>query len=116
MSEIDKNIDQANKLGNLLNSWTKIFIGLGIAVVSCAMAYYEIYENKDGIVLEKKERIQNEAINEERGEKRYARAMETAKELKDFIRYQQEEIVKTKEDVAYLKGYIDAMKEYRKNN
>jgi len=114
MSELDKNIDQANKLGNLFNSWIRVVIIIGGAIVSCAYAYYQIYENKDDIEIEKRDRIANEKIMEERADKRYARAMETASELKEFIKYQQEELVKAKEDISYMKGYIDGLKESKK--
>lgn len=116
MSKIDQNIDQANKLGNLLNSWTKIFIGLGVAVISCAMAYYEIYENKDDIIKEREERISNEIISEERSDKRYARAMETAKELKDYIKYQEGRLLEMEKKHAQLEGYIKGKEYNEKHN
>ena len=106
MSKIGEKIDEANKLGNLFNSWIRIAIIFGGAIISCGLAYYEIYENKDDIQIERRERIANEKINEDRSDKRYARAMETATELKSFIKYQQEEIIKLKEEQAYIKGYI----------
>jgi hypothetical protein len=106
MEKSDNNIDTANKLGNLFNSWGKILIGVGLAVISCANAYYEIYENKEDTANEKRERIANEKIIEDRADKRYARAMETATELKDFIKFQQSEIIELREKQAYIEGYI----------
>lgn len=111
MSKIDNNIDQANKWGNLFNSWTKIIGAIILCISSYAVAQYEIFENKEDIQNEKRERIANEKIAEDRAEKRYSRAMETATELKDFIKYQQEEIIELKEEVAYMKGYTKG-KEY----
>lgn len=60
MSKTDDNIDQANKLGTLFNSWGKIASWVVGAILSCAWAYYQIYENKDDIALEKKERMAQE--------------------------------------------------------
>lgn len=102
---VKDNIDAANKLGNLFNSWIRIAIILGSGIISCAYAYYQIYENNEDIQNETRSRIANEKIIEDRADKRYARAMETATELKDFIKYQQQEIIKLKEEVAYIKGY-----------
>lgn len=112
MSKLDQNLDQANKLGSLFNSWGKVVSWVVGAILSCTWAYYQIYENKDDISLERKERVAQEQLIEERSDKRYIRAMETAKELKEFIKYQQEEIIKLKEKDAYMQGYMDG-KEYQ---
>lgn len=40
--------------------------------------------------------------------------METASELKDFIKFQQSEIIELREQQAYLKGYIKG-KEFNEN-
>lgn len=66
MEKTENNIDTANKLGILFNSWGKILIGVGLCVISCANAYYEIYENKEDTANEKQERITNEKIMEDR--------------------------------------------------
>lgn len=111
MSKLDKNIDQANKIGTLFNSWGKVVSWIMGAAISCVWAYYEIYENKDDIALERKERIAQEQLIEERSDKRYARAMETAKELKDYIKYQESRLLEMEKKQAYMEGYIKG-KEY----
>lgn len=72
------NMEQAGKIGDLLNSWTKIIFIFGSAVVSCALAYYRIYENEGKIKLLKKEFIKVQEISEQRSDKRYNRAMKLA--------------------------------------
>lgn len=114
MTKVDDNIDKANEFGNLLNNWTKIAIVYGGAIISCAAAYYQIFENKDDISQEKKERLEHELSAEDRGDKRYKEAMAIAEELKLYIKYQQEEIVKMKEKQSYLEGYIKG-KEFYEN-
>ena len=109
--ETDNNIDQANKLGNLFNSWIRIAIIIGGAVISCAYAYYQIYENKDDVANERKERIEHEQDAEYKSDKRYKEAMEIAGELKLYIKYQEEEIVKMKQQLSYNEGY-EKGKEY----
>lgn len=114
MSKTEHNIDTANKIGTLFNSWGKIVSWVIGAIISCVWAYYEIYENKDDIALERKERTEQFKLSEERSEKRYTRAMETATELKYFIKYQQEEIIELKEEIAYMKGYEKGKEYYEK--
>lgn len=114
MSKIEKNIDQANRLGSLLNSWTKIIVVYGGAVISCTLTYYKIFENEKDIALEKKERIANEIVSEDRSDKRYARAMETAKDLKDFIKYQEDRLLELEKSQSYMEGYIKGKEEVGK--
>lgn len=114
MSKSDDNIDQANKIGNLFNSWIRIATIFGGALLSCGYAYYQIYENKDDNAQERKERLEHEKEAEDRGDKRYKEAMGIAGELKDFIKFQQEEIVKLKEEQAYQKGYEKGKEYYEK--
>lgn len=106
MPEIESNIDQANKIGNLFNSWGKIIMIFGGAIVSCSIAYYRIFDNEKEIAIEKKERIEHEADAEYKADKRYKDAMGIAEELKEYIKYQEQEIVKMKEKQAYMEGYI----------
>lgn len=104
-------IDEGNKLGSFLNSWTKIISIIIVSVSSCALAYYEIYENKEAIVQERVDRKNQEKLIEERSDKRYGRAMETAKELKDYIKYQEARLLEMEKKQAYIQGYMNG-KEY----
>lgn len=106
MSHTDDNIAKANQFGNLLNNWTKIAIVYGGAIISCALAYYKIFDNEKDIALEKRDRMKQEAIIEERADKRYERAMETAKDLKDFIKYQEERLLELEKEQSYMQGYV----------
>ena len=115
MSKIDNNIDQANRIGTLFNSWGKIASWVVGAVLSCAWAYYQIYENRDDIIIERKERMAQEQLIEERSDKRYGRAMETAKELKDYIKYQEARLLEMEKKHAFMEGYIKG-KEYNEKN
>ena len=99
-------IDEGNKLGAFLNSWTKIIGLIIICVSSCALAYYRIFENEKEIILERADRIKQEQVIEERSDKRYARAMETAKELKEYIKYQEDRLLEMEKKQAYMEGYI----------
>lgn len=106
MSKFDKGIDEANKIGNLFNSWIRIAIIFGGAIISCSIAYYKIFENEKDIALEKKERIEHSAVAKDRNDKRYEREMENAKEFKEFIKYQDARILELEKKQAYLEGYI----------
>lgn len=99
-------IDEGNKLGSFLNSWTKIISVIIISVSSCACAYYKIFDNERDIALERLDRIKMEQVIEERSDKRYARAMETAKELKDYIKYQEGRLLEMEKKQAFTEGYI----------
>lgn len=105
-------LDQANKIGNLFNSWVRIAIIFGTAIISCGIAYMKIFDNEKDIALEKSDRIKQEEIIEERADKRYLRAMETAKELKDYIKYQEERLLEMEKKQAFMEGYIQG-KEYQ---
>ena len=108
-------LDEANKLGTLLNSWGKIIIASLLAFSTLANAYYQIYSTKLTVIEIEKEMLLirediKEQINlaEERSEKRYTRGMESAKELKDFIKYHEERILKLEIDGSCLKGKYEA--------
>lgn len=112
MSKIESNIQTANTIGNLFNSWIRIAIIFGSAIISCGIAYMKIFDNEKDIALEKSDRIKQEAIIEERADKRYLRAMETAKELKDYIKYQEERLLEMEKKQSSMEGYIKG-KEYQ---
>lgn len=95
----------ASKFGDLLNSWTKIFIVYGGAVISCAMAYYKIFENEKDITLEKKDRMEQGVFQEEKSEKRYNESMGQARELKEFLKYQESRILELEKKQAFTEGY-----------
>ena len=114
MSKTENNIKQANEFGNLLNNWTKIAIVYGGAIISCATAYYKIFENEKGLILEKKERLEREIDAEYKSDRRYKEAMEIASELKLYIKYQEEEMVKMKQQLSYNEGY-EKGKEYNEH-
>jgi len=97
-------IDQANKLGDLLNSWTKIAIIFGGAIVSCATAYYKIYENEGRLDAEQKQRAEQIHLLEERGDKRYNRAMNLADKLEKYGIQLEERVRKLEIENGYLKG------------
>ena len=89
----------------------RIAIIVGTGIVSCAYAYYQIYENKDDNAQERKERLEHEQDAEYRSDKRYKETMDLGTELKEFVKYQELEIVKLKEKQAYMEGY-EKGKEY----
>lgn len=97
-------LDEANKIGNLFNSWGKIVFTFLLIVISCATAYYKIFENERDIAQEKKERIEALELSEERSDKRYVRAMEMAKELKDLGMKLEERVRELEKQNAYIKG------------
>lgn len=112
---MNKTIDNAAKVGSLLNSWTHLLVFLGAALISASVAYYKIFENEREIQaaeIEFKREIQNireehkkeiELI-EKRSENRYARAMETADELKVKAKELEERVRDLEIDDAYIKG------------
>ena len=101
-------LDEANKVGNLFNSWGKIIFAVVILIVSCATAYFKIFGNEADIAQEKKERIEAIALVEERGEKRYSRAMELAGKLESLGMKLEERVRKLEIDNAYLKGKYES--------
>ena len=105
MSKIGEKIDEANKIGSLLNSWTKIIVVYGGALISCTLAYYKIFQNEKDIQLEKKERIEQFSNSQDRGDKRYDRMIESTKELKDFLKYHENRILELEKQQSYDEGY-----------
>ena len=101
-------IDEANKLGDLFNSWGKILIIAGSAIVSCALAYYRIFENEKDISIERNDRIEAVTVIEQRSDNRYNRAMEVAKELKDMGLKEQERVRSLEKELAILKGKYES--------
>jgi len=100
--------DTASKIGSLLNSWTKIIVTLGGAVISCALAYYKIYENEANILREASQRAAEIKLLEERGDKRYNRAMNIAEELKSMGLKEQDRVRELEIEVAKLKGKYES--------
>lgn len=76
-------LDDVNKLGNIFNSWGKIILLAGGGLISCAIAYYRIFDNEKDIAQERKDRIDATIVAETRSDGRFNRAMEIAKELRD---------------------------------
>lgn len=108
-------LDETNKLGVLINTWGKLIVAALFAFSTLANAYYQIYSTKltvgeieKEIVLIRKEIKELIDLTEERSEKRYARGMESAKELKDFIKYHEERILQLEKENAYLKGKYES--------
>jgi len=101
-------IDQANKLGDLLNSWTKIIVTLGIAVSSCAYAYWMIFENEKNIEIERENRKKEIILLEERSDKRYSRAMEIATKLENWGMKLEERIRVLERENSYMKGKLES--------
>ena len=114
-----KSLDQANKISSLFNSVTKIVILFGTAVSSCTFAYYLILENQKDVVIEKQNRVEAIALVkaeytrqisllEERGDKRYNRAMGLGTELKSWGMKLEERIRELEKENAELKGKYNA--------
>ena len=101
-------IDEANKLGNLFNSWGKIIVSAIMIIASCVIAYIKIYSNETDIALEKKERIEQFDLMEKRSDNRYNRAMEVAKDLKEMGVKEQERVRELEKEVEYLKGEYES--------
>ncbi len=98
------NFDAVNKLINLVKSiGSIIYWAVGI-VVSCAWAYYEIYETKDDLVIEKKERKEQVKTLKQRGDKREARRLDDQKEFKDLGMDLEKRIRDIEIEMAYQKG------------
>lgn len=72
---------QANSVINLFKNGASIVIGIGTAVVSCAYAYWNIFDNTKDIAAEKKERIEAIQTLEKKSELRYDHAMEICNKL-----------------------------------
>lgn len=104
------NLDDATKVGNTINSWGKIVIVIGGAVVSCAFAYYMLLSHEREIQQIKKEHSEAMILIEERAEKRYSRAIEKAKTMEEFGLYHEKRLLELEKDNAYNKGLIDGLK------
>lgn len=100
-------LDEANKLGDLFNSWGKIFIIVGGALISCAIAYYRIFDNEKDIAQERKDRIDATIVQENRSDNRFSRAMELAGKLEGFGIKLEERVRLLEIENAYLKGTLN---------
>mgnify|MGYP007071592686 FL=1 len=88
----------------MLNSWGKVVLFIGSAVVSCAFAYYMLLTHEREINLIKKEHKEAMDIIEERAEKRYSRAMEKANKLEDYGIQCESRLRELEKELSYLKG------------
>jgi hypothetical protein len=111
--------DDVNKIGNLFNSWGKILFMLGGGLISCAIAYYRIFDNEKDIAQERKDRLDATVVMETRSDSRFNRAMEIAKdlreqgdkkeqELKQTIKEESERTRELEIQVAFMKGQHSA--------
>lgn len=101
-------IDNANKLGDLFNSWGKIAIIVGGALISCAIAYYRIFDNEKDIAQERNDRIEATLVIENRSDNRFSRAMETATKLEQMGMKLEERVRQLEKENAYMKGKYES--------
>jgi len=104
------NIDEANKVANLFNSTAKVFTLIGGGIVSCTLAYYMILDNGKEIVQIKKDMKEQFAIQEQRGDNRFSRAMELASKLEGFGIKLEDRVRQLEKENAYLKGKYESTK------
>jgi len=112
-------IDLANKIGSLFNSWSKIILGTMLVIVGAAGAYYQIFQNKDNILIHKvsldksiddvredllkeikllKKDLKDEQKTQSgRSDKRYSRAMRIGEDHEARMR-------RLEYDLTYIKG------------
>lgn len=107
----DELVNKASAWGGAISVWLKIG-GTIMAIVGYGfLTYYQIQSNSHGLdELKIVIKDNNEAIEREfeiwgtRSDKRYKRAMETAKELKQANKELELELEDTKLDIAFIKG------------
>jgi len=119
MAEKNNKIDLANKIGSLFNSWSKIIGGGILFIIGAALAYYQIFENKDNIRINhesitiqiddaredllkeikllKKDLKDEKKIQSSRSDKRYSRALKIGEDHEGRLRG-------LEYDVTYMKG------------
>ena len=107
MEKPKDNLKKASEIGSLFDSWIKIILVIGGALISCAMAYYKIFENERSIKANKRYINNQIELLEQRGDKRYDRAMKTATKLEEYGMYHEKRILELEKDDAYLRGRID---------
>lgn len=95
---------QAKDIIGIIETWTKLIVLGGSAIVTCTYAYYKIFDLEKNQVDDRKHFEEQLKIGEVRSDKRYLRAMEVAKELKELGMYQEKRINELEKEVAYLKG------------
>jgi peptidoglycan hydrolase CwlO-like protein len=115
-------LNKVNAWASAVNGWGKILIAVIVFIVSIGTAWYQIQTNssdnvrQDAQFHEVLETMKREfEVWGQRSDKRYNRAMEEAKELhkeddklEDKIEALQKQNLKQAEDIAYIKGYLDA--------
>lgn len=98
-------INKANSIGSAISTWGKIIIGIIIFIGGAFTTYYQIQHNS---LKNDAQDIEHELMND-RADKRYKRAMETADELKSKDKEHDAQYIELIKEVSYLKGRFDQM-------
>lgn len=107
----DAPLNKANLLGSTINNWTKIAAVILFIVGGAYLTYYQIQSNtatnarQDTEVKDILETMKREfQLWGDRSDKRYKRAMEEAVKLEQGQVNLWKEVVKLKEEIAFIKG------------
>lgn len=115
------NLKEAKEIGSLIDTWGKIVVVVGGAVVSCAFAYYMLlaheqrldtledkYEKDIQILREEYKR--QYGVVEEKSNQKFEQGMKVATELKNMVDKLDIRLNAEEQRSAYSSGWRDAKK------